>query len=317
MEAIEDVLVLGSGPAGLAAATWLGRYRRKTTVLDGGPPRNHVTSASHGYLGHDGDSALALLQKARSDLERYPTVQIVRGTADEIARDGELFVVTTEDRTWRAHRLMFATGVVDALPDIEGFESVYGVHAFHCSCCDGYESAGQDVAAIGWGEHAAGFAIDLLEWGARVILVTNGQEFEGDRSSIAALHRNQIEIVEETVARFRILDGRMMGIQLASGREISATRAFFSIKHEPRSDLASSLGCALDDLGYITVGEHGETTVPGIYAAGDVTPGEQLVQRAASEGAVAGIACAMSLRGMSTASPAPEPGPDPKTELGS
>ena len=313
---VEDVIVVGGGPAGLAAATWLGRYRRKTIVLDGGPPRNAPSSASHGYLGHDGDPVTDLLDRAGSDLDRYDTVEVVPDVAVAASRDASHFTIESAERTWVAHRVLIATGVADALPDIPGFDEVYGRHAFHCSCCDGYESAEQDVLAIGWGEHAAGFAIDLLEWGARVVLVTNGEEFEGDRSSEAALHRNGIEVIEERVARFQIEEGRMTHAVLESGRKLQATRAFFSIKHRPRNEIATQLGCVIDDLGYVEVGEHGETTVPGVYAAGDVTPGEQLVQRAASEGAVSGIACALSLRGMRTASPAPNPGPDPKQELG-
>ncbi|HWC13119.1 MAG TPA: NAD(P)/FAD-dependent oxidoreductase [Actinomycetota bacterium] len=312
---MEDVIVVGAGPAGLAAATWLGRYRRKTLVLDGGPPRNTPAQASHGYLGFDGSPPETLVAAARRDLERYPTVAIRPLRADDARRQGDAFVVATSEGDVVAHRLMLATGVRDALPDIPGFDRVYGQHAFHCSCCDGYESADQDVVAIGWGEHAAGFAIDLLEWGARVVLVTDGQEFEGDRTCEAALHRNGIEVIEEKVTRV-VLDGdRMTSVELASGRSVPATRAFFSIKHHPCNELAVSLGCDTDEMGYITVGDHGETSVEGAYAAGDVTPGEQLVQRSAAEGAVAGIACAISLRGMSTASDAPEPGPDPEAEL--
>ena len=313
---MEDVIVVGGGPAGLAAATWLGRYRRKTVVLDGGPARNAASSASHGYLGHDAESPGRLLELARADLQRYDTVEIVSSRATGARRRGDHFTVEAEGRSWAAHRILIATGVVDELPDIPGFEEVYGIHAFHCSCCDGYESADQDVVAIGWGEHAAGFAIDLLEWGARITLVTNGQEFEGDRSCEAALHRNGIEVIEERVSRLVIADGRLTTAELESGRRVPATRAFFSIRHHPRNDLARQLGCRSDDLGYVEVGEHGETSVEGVYAAGDITPGEQLVQRSASEGAIAGIACALSLRGMTTQSPAPGPGPDPAAELG-
>jgi thioredoxin reductase len=108
----------------------------------------------------------------------------------------------------------------------------------------------------------------------------------------------------------------MTGVELESGRSLDATRAFFSIKHAPNNHIAIELGCDIDNDGHVLVGAHGETSVEGVYAVGDLTPGEQLVQRAASEGAVAGIACAMSLRGMSTASAAPDPGPDPSAELG-
>ena len=306
----------GGGPGGLAAALWLGRYRRRTLILDAGEQRNQRAGRSHGYLGWDGSEPAALLDAARREALAYPTVRLEQGEADTIESHEGRFRVAAGERTWTTQRVVLATGVRDIHPEIAGFADHYGTSIFHCSCCDGYESADQDVLAIGWGEHVAGFALDLLDWGARVILVTNGQEFQGDRSCIAALERHRVEIIEERVAEFLSEGTRMRGARLADGRELAATRAFFSIGHEPRTTLAEQLGCELDELGYVQVGAHGETNVEGVYAVGDVTPGEQLVQAAAAEGAIAGIACGMSLRGEGTAPGAPDPGPDPVEELG-
>jgi thioredoxin reductase len=313
---MEDVVVIGGGPAGLAAALWLGRYRRRTVVIDGEEGRNRFAHAAHGYLGQDGWNPEKVREVGRADVDRYDSIRRVHTNAAEIAREGERFQVVTDDEEYVARRILLATGVKDVTPDIPGFMELYGEHIFHCSCCDGYESSDQDVLAIGWGEHAAGFALDLLEWGARVTLVTNGEEFEGNRSCETALARNGIEVIEERVTSFSIKGGHMTGATVGSGRVIPATRAFFSIKHEPRNQLALELGCKTDEMGYVEVGPHGETSVDNVYAAGDLTPGEQLVQTAAAEGAVAGIACAMSLRGASAAAPdVPDPGPDPRTEL--
>lgn len=316
VDRIEDVIVLGGGYAGLSAALWLGRYRRRTLVLDSGRTRNRFAHASHGYLGSDGLDPAEIRDRALHDIARYDTVRIEDGVATAVLAEDGILEVSSSAGDFSTRRLLLASGVKDVMPDIPGFGELYGRHIFHCSCCDGYESADQDVLAIGWGEHAAGFALDLLEWGARVTLVTNGQEFEGDRACLAALDRNEIEIVEERVARFSIEHEAMTGATTESGRTIPATRAFFSIKHEPNNELARQIGCETDDLGYVTVGPHGETSVEHVYAAGDLTPGEQLVQTAAAEGAVAGIACAMSLRGSThTSSHAPAPGPDPAAEL--
>lgn len=315
MCAMEDVVVCGGGPAGLAAALWLGRYRRRTLVLDAREQRNRTAHRTHGYLGLDGARPGELIERATRDATAYPTVRIENATAERAERTSDGFRVRAQERSWDAQRLVLATGVDDVHPDISGFEDLYGTSIFHCSCCDGYESVDQDVLAIGWGEHVAGFALDLLDWGARVILVTNGQGFEGDRSCIAALERNRVEIIEERIESFLGSGGAMHGARLSSGRELSATRAFFSIGHRPRTDLALQLGCDLDEKGYVRVGPHGETSVEGVYAVGDVTPGEQLVQAAAAEGAIAGIACGMSLRGQGTAPGTPDPGPDPETEL--
>ena len=316
---LHDVTVIGGGPAGLAAALWCGRYRRSTLVLDDSTQRNLAVHASHGYLGFDGRHPSELLGAARRDALAYDTVETASWTAvrAEVAEEG--FEIAGQDagrtQTWTSYRLILATGVTDVAPDIPGFARLYGRSVFHCSCCDGYESQGQDVLAIGWGDHAAGFALDLLDWGANVTLVLAGHPFEGDAAAIDAVRRNGIEVVDDAVVELESDADGLSAARLASGRRVTATRAFFSIGHRPRTDLAAMLGCALDELGYVIVDEHGETSVDGVYAVGDVTPGEQLVQTAAAEGAVAGIACAMSLRGVRTRTAAPPPGPDPRAEL--
>lgn len=311
----EDVVVVGGGVGGLSAAMWLGRYRRATLVVDSGAQRNLPAHSSHGYLTRDGVSPEELLELARRDATSYGSVRIERGEVTSVARAGDDFDVAIGDRDVTAHRVVLATGVGDVHPDIPGFDDLYGHAVFHCSCCDGFEARGQEVVAIGWGEHTAGYALDLLEWGARVTLVTNGETFEGDESCRIALERNDIEIVEERVVGFQSDGASMTAARLESGRVIPGTMAFFSIAHHPRVALAQALGCDIDDDGYIVVDEHGRTSVEGVYAVGDVTPGEQLVQVAAAAGAIAGIACALSLRGIESASPAPVPGPDPAEEL--
>jgi thioredoxin reductase len=311
---MEDVVICGGGIAGLSAATWIGRYRRRAVVIDAGGQRNLPATESHGYLGSDNIAPGELLDAARRDLARYDTVTLASGSAEAATREGDHFLVSGGGRRYRTQRLVIATGVEDEFPDIPGFHELYGKCVWHCSCCDGYEAGGHDVVAIGWGEHSAGYALDLLEWGARVTLVTNGNAFEADEPARAAIERHDIELVEDRVLELTRRGGTMTGARLASGRTIPATKAFFSIAHHPRTELARRLGCRIDDEGYVSVDDHGETSVAGVYAAGDVTPGEQLVQVAAAEGAIAGIACAMSLRGLSTSEQAPDPGPDPATE---
>jgi thioredoxin reductase len=299
----------------LAAALWLGRYRRQVLVVDGGRQRNLASGASHGYLTRDGVAPGELLAAAREDADAYDTVSFLEGEAHSARRSEEGFVIGTDRGPVEALRVILATGVTDQFPDIPGFEQLYGTHIFHCSCCDGYETSGLEVLAIGWGEHVAGYALDLLEWGAAVRVVTNGNTFEGDEACRGAMAKHDIDLIEETVEEFLVEGGTMTGVLLGSGRQLSAQRAFFSIAHHPRNELARDLGCAIDEMGYAEVGSHGETSVEGVYAVGDLTPGEQLVQVAAAQGAVAGIACALSLRGTATPSAAPDPGPDPEAEL--
>ena len=294
---------------------WLGRYRRKTLVLDTGQQRNRRAVRSHGYLGSDGHSPQELATAARRDAEAYETVTFKEELAESANRSEDGFSVTVGGEEHQAQRLFLATGVEDEFPDIPGFDELYGSSIHHCPCCDGFEALGHSVLAIGWGEHVAGYALDLLEWGASVKVVTTGREFDAGQACWSALDRHGVEVIEEHVVDLMHEDGAMKAARLSSGRVLDATKAFFSIAHKPRTDLARGLGCDIDELGYIKIDEHGETSVRGVYAGGDVTPGEQLVQAAAAQGAIGGIACAMSLRGGRPAPGAPEPGPDPEAEL--
>ena len=312
---VHDVIVCGGGPAGLSAALWLGRYRRKVLLLDAGEQRNRAAQHSHGYLTRDYAAPGELLEAGRKELERYGTVVVRAANADSATKTDDGFVLTVDGEKHLAQRVVLATGVEDEFPEVPGFKELYGKWIFHCPCCDGYDACDEEVLAIGWGEHVSGYALDLLEWGAKVVVVTGGRPFEGGDACSVALRRHEVDVYEEEVASFEIEDGHMTGAILSSGRRLQAQKAFFSIAHKPRTGLAESLGCRLDELGYIAVDDHGATSVEGVYAAGDVTPGEQMVQAAAAEGMVAGIACAQSLRGGRTAPGAPDPGPDPETEL--
>jgi len=312
-----DVIVVGGGAAGLAAATWLGRYRRDTIVVDSGDYRAASVEISHGYLGRDPQHPMELLATAREQLSAYETVEIRRARMTQARRDGDCFVVDLDDGTaLRCARIVLATGVVDACPDIENFDAHYGASAFHCPACDGFDAAGRDVVAYGWDERLVGFATSLLDWARSVTVLTSGHRFDGDDACIDVLGRHGIEIVETKATRLLGARGEMEGVELADGRVVPASLLFFSVAHEPRTELARGLGCRLDDDGYVAVDGNGQTSVAGVYAAGDLAPGMQLVQIAAAKGTIAGINAALSLHGERGSPRAPAPAPDAPGELG-
>ncbi|MFN2543039.1 MAG: NAD(P)/FAD-dependent oxidoreductase [Actinomycetota bacterium] len=295
MDEVVDAVVVGGGPSGLAAATWLARYRRTVVVLDSAEYRNRWVERMHGYLGLDPEDPAELLRRARAALERYPTVRIAATRATAIAGEAGRFRVETTDATLTARRLVLATGVEDEFPDIPGFFDHYGADVFHCPACDGYEAKERAVAAIGWDEHVTGFARGLLEWARRVTVVTEGRSFRGDAANRRELAGAAIDIREEAVDGFLGERGALRGLVLEGGEELECELAFFSIAHHPRTELARGLGCELDGEGYVRVDECGRTSVEGVLAVGDLTPGDQLVQVAAAKGAVAGVACAKAL----------------------
>ncbi|HET7311668.1 MAG TPA: NAD(P)/FAD-dependent oxidoreductase [Mycobacteriales bacterium] len=316
MTALHDVVVVGGGAAGLAAATWLGRYRRDTVVVDSGDYRAASVETSHGYLARDPQQPMELLATAREQLAAYSTVRIQRGRVTSARRAEECFELTLDDgATLRACRVVLATGVVDACPDLENFDEHYGASAFHCPSCDGFDAADRDVIAYGWDEHLVGFSASLLDWARSVTVVTGGRRFAGDEACLDVLGRHGIELVETEATKLVGRRGALEGIELADGRLVPGSLLFFSVAHEPRTELARQLDCRIDDQGYVAVDGNGETSVSGVYAAGDLAPGMQLVQIAAAKGTIAGINAALSLHGEPGSPRSPEPAPDAPGEL--
>ncbi|HVM27962.1 MAG TPA: NAD(P)/FAD-dependent oxidoreductase [Mycobacteriales bacterium] len=307
-----DVVVVGGGPAGLAAASWIARYRRSVVVVDSGDYRSRMVERSHGYLGRDPQTPLDLISRGREEVLAYPTAQIRQGRVTGLARrDGGLFDVTLEHSSLVAHRVVLATGVRDAVPDVEGFDEHYGASVFHCPACDGYEARDRDVVALGWDPQLVGFSATLKNWATSVTVVTNGRRFQGDDACRVQMADNEVDLVEEDALAFEGTRGDLKGVRLQSGRVLPASLVFFSVAHHPRVDLAAALGCDLDDQGYIAVDGEGAASVPGVFAAGDCVPGLQLVQVAAGQGVIAGVACAQSFFGQIGAPTSPTPAPEP------
>jgi len=213
-------------------------------------------------------------------------------------------------------RVIMAMGVVDDFPEIDGFFDHYGTSVFHCTTCDGYEAQGRSVVVLGWGEQVVSFAIGLLAWVSSITVVTEGRPLEGDDRHRNLLTRHDIGLVEDDAVALVGDRGALSGVRLRNGRVLDADLVFFSIAHRPRLTLALQLGCATDESGCLCVDRDGLTSVEGCYAAGDITPGFQLVAVAVGEGAVAGVACAISLQGEQESPSAPEPAPDAAAELG-
>ncbi len=302
-----DVVVVGGGAAGLSAASWLGRYRRSVVVMDSRDYRNKDVERSHGYLGRDPQTPTELLERGREEVLAYPTVQIRSATVGSISRREDGLFEVGDDLL--AHRIVLACGVKDAFPDVEGFAEHYGASVFHCPACDGYEARDRDIVALGWDPHLVGFATTLKNWAGSVTVVTNGVQFQGDDACRVTLEDQDIDLLEESAVRFLGRRGDLTGVELAGGRVLPASMVMFSLSHQPQTALAEQLGCELDEAGYVSVDGGGQTSIDGVYAAGDLTPGLQLTMVAAASGVVAGVGCAQSMFGKKGAPTSPEPAP--------
>ena len=317
-----DVLVIGGGPAGLSAATWVGRYQRSTLLVDAGCQRNLAAQRIHGMLGTGPTTPAEFYADVDEGLREYPTVRRLGGVVTDLVRESDdRFVAriapgaTTvggddDPLTVTAKRIILATGVRDRLPDLEGIDDHYGVDVHHCPACDGLTAADQRIIVLGVGAHVPAYASELLDWASEVVIVTESDSdpaFDDDQRAACAEH--DIEVIDG-VARELVGDpGALEGVRLADGRVIAGSKVFFSYAHHPTNELATSLGCELDDEGGLTVNAMQLTSVDGVYAAGDIVTGLQLVPIAVGTGAAAGVACATSLRGHATAECVPDPAP--------
>jgi thioredoxin reductase len=291
-----DVIVAGAGPAGLQAALTLGRARRRVLVCDSGEPRNTFTGVVHGFLSRDGVDPTDLREIALDELRRYPTVELRRATITDARSTGDAFSATLDDGTQlSARKLILATGLVDDLSAPEGLAEIWGRAAFHCVYCDGFERADRPLAVIDSGPAATFVALHATRWSDDVVLVTGRRADLGDEDR-ARLSRRGIPVNEQPIQRLEV-DGDAARIVFADGATLDGRTIFVHPPTRQRSDLALRLGCnALDD-GSIEVNDFGQTTVPGVYAAGDMArrpafpfPAAQVIHAASSGGIAAVVA---------------------------
>jgi thioredoxin reductase len=284
-----DAIVIGGGPAGLAAGLMLGRCRRRAVVLDHGQPRNAASQAVHGYLSRDGIAPAELLRHGRAELGRYG-VELRHAEAVDAIQVAEGFEVTLADGTrLRSRKLLVATGVRDRLPDVEGLRELYGVAVHHCPYCDGWEHRDQPLAAYGRGRAGAALALKLTAWSPDVVLLTDGPARlrRPDRERLAG---QGVAVREERLARLEASGPRLEQVVFASGERLARRALFFSTGQDQACEFLGRLRCGAGEKGPVSTDNRGRARVPGLFVAGDASRDMQLAIVAAAEGAKAGIA---------------------------
>ena len=286
-----DVLIVGAGPAGLSAALILGRCRRSVLICDTGRPRNAASQALHGYLTRDGMPPLEFLALARTELEQYVNVQLrlVEVVSADCDDDGRFHARLATGEDVSARKLLIATGVVDRLPEIEGFRELFGRSVFHCPYCDGWEIRDAPIAIYGRGDRGLGLALELTAWSRDLVLCTDGPS-DIDEEGLTRLARNAIAIRQERVSRLEGRDGILEKVVFDDGSELPRRALFFTTGQFQRSDLSIRLGCEFNEKGTVRTGKYETTHLRGLYVAGDASRAVQWVVVAASEGAEAAFA---------------------------
>jgi len=281
-----DVVIVGAGPAGLSAALILGRSRRRVLVCDTGKPRNAASRAMHGFLSRDGMPPGEFLRIARDQLRQYDSIEMrdIEVTGAKCV-DGRFHVTLHGGDSVSSRKLLIATGVVDNLPDLPGFNELHGASVFHCPYCDGWEVRDQPLAIYGRGLRGLGLSLELTGWSRDLVLCTDGpSEIAAD--GLARLDRNGIRVREDRITRLEGTD-RLARIVFASGAPLDRHALFFTTGQSQHSGLVTALGCEMNEKGTVLTGKYEAAHLPGLYVAGDASRAVQWVVVAAAEGAEA------------------------------
>ena len=283
-----DALVIGGGPAGLTAAIYLARYHLRTTVIDAGRSRASTIPRTRNHAGYPGGIPGADLVAAMRAQAAENGATIVGGHVDALAPAADKFVATIGGGSVTARAVLLATGVVNRRPriadDLHAAALAAGALRY-CPVCDGFEVTDKRVAVIGTGDHGVKEALFLRSFTADLTLVAPDGAHDLSAADRAALADAGIVVVDGPAADFALADGGM-AVTTAAGR-LTFASVYPALGSHIRSGLAASLGAATADAGCIVVDDHQRTSVPGVYAAGDVVLGLDQISHAMGEGGVA------------------------------
>lgn len=291
-----DLAVIGGSAAGLAAALQLGRQRRSIIVIDSGEPRNAPAAHMHSYLGHEGVPPSELTAIGREEVRSYG-VEVLAGRAVDVTRldDGRFRVALVGGHSVVARRVLAATGLVDDLPDIDGLAEHWGGDVIHCPFCHGFEVRDRRIVQIithPMGLHPARLFRQLS---ARFTIVLH-DGVDATSPDLDALRAAGVNIVDGRVRRIVTGDdGHVAAVELTSGDRVDADAVVIGARFRVRAEAFASLGLepaahpsGLGD--FVEADQNGETSVPGLYAAGNVTdPSQQVLQAAANGSRVGGM----------------------------
>jgi thioredoxin reductase (NADPH) len=262
-----EALVIGAGPAGLTAAVYLARFRRRLLLVDAGRSRAHYIPVSHNTPGFaSGIHGDTLLERLREQAATYG-VDVRAGRVEALAPDDGGFVATIGGQRVTALRVILATGVVDVLPAIDGVEPAIRAGVIRlCPICDGYETDGRRVAVFGPPASAASHARFMRTFCADVTAITEREFSAEQRADLDAIGIACIDHCGEIV-----WDGRKeVRVACAGGNEAGFDVFYPVLGARAQSQLAQSLGAQYTKEGDLIVDAHQRTSVPGLYAIGDV-----------------------------------------------
>ena len=287
-----DTIIVGGSYAGLSAGLQLARARRSVLVIDEGLRRNRFAESAHGFLGHDGRAPGAIAADGRAQLLAYPSVTWLDGRAASSRKTAEGFAIDAGNESHQSQRLILATGVGDQLPDVPGLTERWGKSVFHCPYCHGYELRRGRIGVIASSELSMHHALMLPDWGETTLFLNDA--FIPDDVQMAQLRKRGVTLERAPITK--ISDHAT--VELHDGRAIVLDGLFTITRISSKDPLAEQLGCDFDHgpMGpVVKTDAMKETSVPGVFACGDVARMAGNVALAVGDGVMAGAAAHRSL----------------------
>lgn len=285
-----DVIIVGGSYAGLSAGMALGRSLRKVLILDSGKPCNIQTPHSHNFITHDGQTPTEITAYAKEQVLQYKTVKFHNGLAVAGRKTESGFEIeTANNEIFTAKKLVFATGIKDIMPDIEGFADCWGISILHCPYCHGYEVKNERTAIMLNGD--MGFEVTRLisNWTKDLVLFTNGASTLTPEQT-AKIRKHEIEIIETEIDHIDHIKGRVKYIVLKDKSKVVIKAIYARPAFVQHSNIPEELGCTLTEHGLLQVNAFHKTNVEGIYACGDNSSFGRALSVAIAAGSIAGAA---------------------------
>lgn len=288
-----DCLVIGGGAAGLTAAVYLGRYRRRALVLDDGGSRLRMIPRTRNVPGFpEGIAGPELLARMQQHAARYG-VATVRTRVESLRRlDGGHFEAQGPQGPWRARFVLLATGARDVEPEIEGMgAALQAGQVRYCPICDGFETQGQRVAVLGRAGHGLRESLFISGFGNQVTWLAMATQDDVEVPDLAQLREAGVRIAESPPHRIECgVDGAGVRVELQNGQVLEFDTLYPALGLRHACELATALGARARDDGQLEVDAHQQTTVAGLYVAGDVAVDLNQICVAAGHAAIAATA---------------------------
>ncbi len=291
-DTIYDCLIIGGGPAGLSAAIYMGRFLRNVLVLDEGRGRSTYAQMNDNYLGFpNGVTARELRELGRQQAQRFGA-NFLHCRVDRMIKGPNGFTASTDAGVYTGKTVILCTGVQDVWPSLPRVYDYVGKSLFWCIVCDGFRAAGKRVVLFGSDDEAATTACQFLAYTDKVTFIYSPGAMSCSDEKVKEMKCHQIELIEGVPESIEGGPDSLQSVVLADGRHVHADIMFSLLGCRPNNKFALDLGVECAPGGYVKVDEEGYTSVPGVFAAGDLSRMHtHQVVAAAAEGAEAAQTC--------------------------